>query len=237
MIQHVVGWESLYYDFGVRQPGLLVVRGWRYFTLFAEPHQGVALLEEETELKECKDRPFDENFDYILELNHGVLHANQGLVYRRNPIVTISDKAWDKPGDPDAQNLQPNQLEGLFLLNDDSISQLVRIGFLPPAVQIKDDGTLHVEPPSDFCEVTQVCQEVLKGIGVVISPTEGRSPTDIKGVKNIHFERRYYDDEYNEKIAIVRFRDFRRGRMLVLFDNYVSNMASTSPLDALRIAA
>jgi hypothetical protein len=49
MIQHVVGWESLYYDFGVRQPGLLVVRGWRYFTLFAEPHQGVALLEEETE--------------------------------------------------------------------------------------------------------------------------------------------------------------------------------------------
>jgi hypothetical protein len=54
-------------------------------------------------LEECKDRPFDENFDYILELNHGVLHANQGLVYRRNPIVTISDKAWDKPGDPDAQ--------------------------------------------------------------------------------------------------------------------------------------
>ena len=43
-----------------------------------------------------KDRPFDEHFDYILKLNHGVLHANQAYVYRRNLIVTISDEAWDK---------------------------------------------------------------------------------------------------------------------------------------------
>ena len=62
-------------------------------SLFAEP-QGVPLLEEVTKLNTLvlnvwlsrvegslgkgKDRPFDESFDYLLELaNHGVFHANQ----------------------------------------------------------------------------------------------------------------------------------------------------------------
>ena len=79
--------------------------------MFAEP-QAVALLEEVTKLNALmpdvwlfpcqrivgkgKDRPFDKQFDYILKLNHGVFHANQGLVYRRNLIVAISDEAWDK---------------------------------------------------------------------------------------------------------------------------------------------
>ena len=51
IIQHFAGWNSLYYDFSVRKPGLLVVRGWRYFTLFVEPQaSGVALLKELTKL-------------------------------------------------------------------------------------------------------------------------------------------------------------------------------------------
>ena len=32
-----------------------------------------------------KDRPFDEHFDFLLELaNHGVFRANQNFVYRRH---------------------------------------------------------------------------------------------------------------------------------------------------------
>ena len=51
-----------------------------------------------------KDRPFHEHCDYLLELaNHGVFHANQSLVYRRNLITTISDEVWDKLEDPDTQ--------------------------------------------------------------------------------------------------------------------------------------
>ena len=34
IIQHVAGWDN---NFGVQQPGLLVVRGWNCFTMFAEP--------------------------------------------------------------------------------------------------------------------------------------------------------------------------------------------------------
>ena len=45
IIQHVAGWDSLYHDFGVRKPDLLVVQGWGYFILFAEP-QVMALLKE-----------------------------------------------------------------------------------------------------------------------------------------------------------------------------------------------
>ena len=40
-----------------------------------------------------KGRPFNEHFDYLLELaNHGVFHANQSLLYRRDLITTISDQ-------------------------------------------------------------------------------------------------------------------------------------------------
>ena len=63
-------------------------------------------------------------------------------------------------------NLQPNQLEGFFLANDDvssrnrflysspvtivvsRISCLVRRRLLAPAVKINDDGTLYVELPA-----------------------------------------------------------------------------------------
>jgi hypothetical protein len=42
-----------------------------------------------------KDRPFDEHFDYLLELaNHGVFHANQVLFI----IVTLSSPFQKKPG-------------------------------------------------------------------------------------------------------------------------------------------
>ena len=41
-----------------------------------------------------KDRPFNEHFDYLLEL--GVFHANQSLLYRRDLITTISDQVWIK---------------------------------------------------------------------------------------------------------------------------------------------
>ena len=61
-----------------------------------------------------------------------------------------------------------------------------------------------------------------------------------------------YDDKNDGKMAVMQFRDFRRRTMLALFDvcapfpsispsadgltqNYVLNMASTLPLDALRI--
>ena len=66
-----------YYDSGLRQPALLVVRRWRYFTLF----QGAALLEEVITLNTLvpnvrlipylgkgKDPPFDEAFDTYLNL-------------------------------------------------------------------------------------------------------------------------------------------------------------------------
>ena len=77
-------------------------------------------------------------------------------------------------------SLPPNQLGGLFLLNDNVSSRnLVLLPwspyhrrlehFLPcsdrvlsPAVQIKDDATLYVGPPSDSCEVARVCQDMLK---------------------------------------------------------------------------
>ena len=40
------GWGGRYYDSGIRQLGVLVVRGrWGYIILFADP-QGVALLQE-----------------------------------------------------------------------------------------------------------------------------------------------------------------------------------------------
>jgi len=41
----LAGWDYLFYKLGVRQPALLVLRGWRYITLFAEPY-GLALLQE-----------------------------------------------------------------------------------------------------------------------------------------------------------------------------------------------
>ncbi|KIJ97339.1 hypothetical protein K443DRAFT_9990 [Laccaria amethystina LaAM-08-1] len=81
-----------------------------------------------------------------------------------------------------------NHLGGFkFLLNDDSIPRLVRLGFFAPAVQIRDNGTLHVEPPRDSCQVVRVCPDMLKGIGI-----EGRWPADIEVVKNIHFECTYH---------------------------------------------
>ena len=111
IIQHVAGWDSLYYNFGVRHPGLLVVRGWRYFTLFQRvaPLEGVTKLNTlvpDVWLFPCQRiiGPFDEHFDYILKLNHGVFCASQGLAYCRNLIVTISDEAGDKLEDPDAQS-------------------------------------------------------------------------------------------------------------------------------------
>ncbi|KIK05989.1 hypothetical protein K443DRAFT_90444 [Laccaria amethystina LaAM-08-1] len=69
-----------------------------------------------------------------------------------------------------------------------AFSQINWRGLLTPFVQINDDGTLYIEPPSDSCEVTRVCQDMLKGIGIVVSPTEGRSPTGIESVNHIHFE-------------------------------------------------
>ena len=79
-----------YYNSGVRQPGLLVVRRLRYFTLF----QGVALLEEVTQLNtpvpnvwliphqrivgEGQRPAIRRAPRVLLELaNHGVFHANQ----------------------------------------------------------------------------------------------------------------------------------------------------------------
>ena len=66
----------------------------------------------------------------------------------------------------------------------------------------------------------------------------------------------YYDGEDDEEIVVIQFRDFRRGNDVSYFisvpypfrfkfpkywwtwrRNYVSNMASTSPLDTLHIAA
>lgn len=34
--------------------------------------------------------------------------------------------------------------------------------------------------------------DMLKGIGIVVSPTGGQSPTNIDGVKNIHFQCTYH---------------------------------------------
>jgi len=62
---------------------------------------------------------------------------------------------------------------------------------------------------------------------------------------------RCYDDEYDEKTALMQFRDLQRGTMLfnvcptppsrqvlqVLMDLKQNYTASTSPLDTLRIAA
>ena len=79
------------------------MRGWRYFALFVELHR-VALLEGVTEvhtlvpdrfgsslvngsLGKGKGRPFNEHFDYLLELaNVGVFHVNQVLFI----VVTLS---------------------------------------------------------------------------------------------------------------------------------------------------
>ena len=41
----MAGWDRLYYDFGIRQPALLVHRGWGCIKLYAEP-DGLALLRE-----------------------------------------------------------------------------------------------------------------------------------------------------------------------------------------------
>ena len=88
---------------GLQQIGLSL-RGFCYLTLFAEP-QGVVLSEGSLNsillcpmfgaslvnesLGKGKDRLSDKHFDYILKLKHGVFHANQDLLYRRNLIVTI----------------------------------------------------------------------------------------------------------------------------------------------------
>ena len=48
-----------------------------------------------------KDRPFNEHFDYLLEL--GVFHANQSLLYRRDLITTVSDQVWDKVENQETQ--------------------------------------------------------------------------------------------------------------------------------------
>ncbi|EDR07321.1 uncharacterized protein LACBIDRAFT_328220 [Laccaria bicolor S238N-H82] len=230
IILHVAGWDSLYYDFGVPRPGLLVLRGWCSFTLTLSVFQ------------------------------------KSTVYWRKFKQIQKTKSRWP------AQHA--SQLEGLFLLND---------GLLPPAIQIEDDGALHVQPPDDSCELARVCEDLLKGIGTVVSPTEGRSATDIEDIKNItsnvpyHFRltlneqgpppflpnfsmsfrqgvvSSYYDDEVDEKTAIVHLRDLRRNdaklfstyvpsSLLVLqvpidlTQNYALNMSSTLPLDALRVA-
>ena len=97
-----------------------------------------------------------------------------------------------------------------------------------------------------------------QGIGIVVSPTEGRSPTDIGGVKNIHFECTYHilltligeDPTYAyscchlfgasreglvkmTRAAIVNFRDLQRGMMLALFDVCTPFAASSPSTDGL----
>ena len=43
VVHRMAGWDRLYYDFGIRQPALLVHRGWGCINLYAEP-DGLALL-------------------------------------------------------------------------------------------------------------------------------------------------------------------------------------------------
>jgi hypothetical protein len=41
----MAGWDRLYHDFAIRQPALLVHRGWGCIMLYAEP-DGLALLQD-----------------------------------------------------------------------------------------------------------------------------------------------------------------------------------------------
>ncbi|KIK05972.1 hypothetical protein K443DRAFT_3510 [Laccaria amethystina LaAM-08-1] len=108
-----------------------------------------------------------------------------------------------------------------------------------------------------------------QGIGIAVFPTDGRSLTDIEGVKNIHFECIYQfrltliDEGPMPILAAIFPGPLRRAlppvtmmtKMMThgtlprlpkgkdassfrcMYPNYVSNVAPTSPLDALGIPA
>lgn len=61
----MTGWDRLYYDFGIRQPALLVHRGWGCIVLYAEP-DGLALLREAQALVgRGRDEQFDRHVDLV----------------------------------------------------------------------------------------------------------------------------------------------------------------------------
>ena len=92
IIQHVAGWDSLYYDFGVRNWVFLLCEDGITLHCSRKPRNVNGSLK-------GKDWPFDEQFDNIHEFaNHGLFHANQVSF-----TVVVLDEAWDGLEGPDTQ--------------------------------------------------------------------------------------------------------------------------------------
>ena len=92
ILQHVAGWDSLYYHFGVRQPGLLVgARGWVFSHCLWSPREWFYQKTSLNLILLCpvfgplirllgkgKDQLWEEPFDYFFEVaNHSVCYTNQ----------------------------------------------------------------------------------------------------------------------------------------------------------------
>lgn len=85
----MTGWDRLYYDFGIRQPALLVHRGWGCIVLYAEP-DGLALLREAQALV---GRGRDEQFDRHVDLVDAYVER----------LLRDNDAAWNQLDDPENQ--------------------------------------------------------------------------------------------------------------------------------------
>ncbi|EDR07309.1 uncharacterized protein LACBIDRAFT_328188 [Laccaria bicolor S238N-H82] len=243
IILHVAGWDSLYYDLGLRRPHLQVRSDrWRR----AETDCSTSTLIPSETRKLHLSSPFQTNPGINFEahtLRSGFAHGFPlPQCSRKFCFSNVDGLLAEVQADSEDQKEMLSAIEAVgrwsrllswrgCFFTDGGISLLSRIGLLAPALWIKDDGTLYVELLGGSCEVARVCQDVLKGIGTVVSPTEGRSSIAIEDVKNITL------NYYNSHRALLRLqkpegndaRSFRRKLRL--------KMSSTLPLDALRVAA
>ncbi|EDR04089.1 GPI-anchored small secreted protein [Laccaria bicolor S238N-H82] len=101
-IQHVAGWDGLYYDLGVRHPGLLVVLGWRYFTKFAEPQTKSGINLKTLTLKSGFGNGFplrtilqEIQFSGLLaEVQTAYWEDVKEMLYRRWPVLAFTQIGW-----------------------------------------------------------------------------------------------------------------------------------------------
>ena len=92
---HVAGWDSIYYNFVLVVQWLDTVRG----ASGSGSLEGVTRLVPDAWLIRTCQRIVGEGQRPAVRqalVNHGLFHANQYLVYRRNLIVTFSDEAWNR---------------------------------------------------------------------------------------------------------------------------------------------
>ena len=101
--RHVAEWDSICYNFVLVVQWLDTVRG----ASGSGSLEGVTKLVPDAWLIRTCQRIVGEGQRPAVRqalVNHGLFHANQNLVYRRNLIVTISDEAWSRLDDRDTQN-------------------------------------------------------------------------------------------------------------------------------------